>query len=145
MFWRLLKRFEVPGAWLAGFVFALHPVAVESVAWISEQKNTLSTVCYLAAALAYLRFDRTRDVRTYATGSVFFALALLSKPGDTLGGNYLVGAYATYLLNSNLVENYYFGLRRYPYSTNLSKNPLRFICSYFEQHRQRPYSRVWRR
>ena len=41
-------------------LFALHPVHVESVAWITEQKNTLSLVFYLAAALAYLRFDETR-------------------------------------------------------------------------------------
>ena len=44
-------------ALLAGLLFALHPVCVESVAWISEQKNTLSTVFYLLAALAYARFD----------------------------------------------------------------------------------------
>ena len=48
---------SVPGALLGASVFALHPVCVETVAWISEQKNTLSAVFYLGAALAYLRFD----------------------------------------------------------------------------------------
>ena len=42
---------------LAGLIFAVHPLRVESVAWVSEQKNTLSTVFYLLAALTYLRWD----------------------------------------------------------------------------------------
>jgi tetratricopeptide (TPR) repeat protein len=75
----VLRRLAVPGAWLAGLIFALHPVEVESVAWISEQKNTLSLVCYLGAALAYLRFDATRRARWYALGLLLFLLALLSK------------------------------------------------------------------
>lgn len=75
----ILRRLRLPGAWLAGFVFALHPVSVESVAWISEQKNTLSAVFYLAAALAYVRFDDTHARRTYWLGFGAFVLALLTK------------------------------------------------------------------
>jgi protein O-mannosyl-transferase len=69
-----------PGAeWLAALIFALHPVHVESVAWISEQKNTLSLVFYLAAALAYLRFDEERRPATYFAALAFFILSLLCK------------------------------------------------------------------
>jgi tetratricopeptide (TPR) repeat protein len=75
----VLRRLSVPGALLAASVFALHPVCVESVAWISEQKNTLSTVFCLAAGLAYLRFDVERRWRWHALGIALFGLALLSK------------------------------------------------------------------
>jgi tetratricopeptide (TPR) repeat protein len=77
--YRVLRRLAVPGALLAASGFALHPVCVESVAWISEQKNTLSAVLYLAAALAYLRFDEDRRNRWYVAAILLFALALLSK------------------------------------------------------------------
>jgi len=79
LLYRVLRRLVVPGALFAASVFALHPVCVESVAWISEQKNTLSTVFYLAAGLAYLRFDEGRKARWYALGIGLFVLALLSK------------------------------------------------------------------
>jgi len=75
----LLRRLAVPGALIAGLVFALHPVAVESVAWIAEQKNTLSTVCYLAAALAWRRFEENRRPARYGVASLWFAAALLTK------------------------------------------------------------------
>ncbi|MGD1020993.1 MAG: tetratricopeptide repeat protein, partial [Verrucomicrobiia bacterium] len=57
LFWQLLRRLETPGAWLAGAIFALHPVMVESAGWITERKNVLSLVFYLGALLAYGRFD----------------------------------------------------------------------------------------
>ena len=75
----LMRRWRLPGAWLAAGLFALHPVHVESVAWISEQKNTLSTMCYLLAALAYVRFDQRRSVRAYVWASLLFVCALASK------------------------------------------------------------------
>ena len=75
----VLRRLAVPGALLAAMVFALHPVCVESVAWISEQKNTLSTVFYLAAALAWLRFRDERRPAFYVVASLWFLAALLTK------------------------------------------------------------------
>ncbi len=75
----LVRRLRLPGAFLAGLIFALHPVCVEAVAWISEQKSTLSAVFCLAGLLLYLRFDRTRKSRDYAMALALFLCALLSK------------------------------------------------------------------
>jgi tetratricopeptide (TPR) repeat protein len=75
----LLTRPGAGAAWLAALLFALHPVHVESVAWITEQKNTLSLAFYLAAALVYLRFDETRRPRTYVAALVLFVASLGCK------------------------------------------------------------------
>jgi tetratricopeptide (TPR) repeat protein len=87
LLWRVLALLRLPGAWVAAAVFALHPVHVESVVWITERKNVLSGVFYLAAALAYLHYalrpgadeGRGRSWWLYATGLVLFVCALLSK------------------------------------------------------------------
>ncbi len=79
LFGTALRRLAVPGAGLAALLFALHPVCVESVAWISEQKNTLSAVLYLSALLAYLKFDTRRNRAHYALAISLFVLALLTK------------------------------------------------------------------
>lgn len=75
----ILGRLHFPAPWLAGLIFALHPVCVESVAWISEQKNTLSAVFYLGSALLYLRFDESRRRSLYSCALGLFVLALLTK------------------------------------------------------------------
>jgi len=75
----ILRGLSFPAPVFAGLLFALHPVCVESVAWISEQKNTLSAVFYLGAALIYLRFDETRSRSLYWCAFGLFALALLTK------------------------------------------------------------------
>jgi tetratricopeptide (TPR) repeat protein len=74
-----LRRLAFPAPVLAGLIFALHPICVESVAWISEQKNTLSAVFYLGSALLYLRFDATRSRGHYAGAAALFIMALLTK------------------------------------------------------------------
>ncbi len=76
---RILRRLEIPGAWLAAFLWALHPVQVESVAWMSELKNTLSGVCYFGAALLYLRFDRERSRTAWIAAFAVFTVGLFAK------------------------------------------------------------------
>jgi len=80
--WRLLARLHVPGAWLAGAIFALHPVHVESVAWITERKNVLMGFFFLLTLLAWIAFvdERTkRPWRFYALALVLYVLALSAK------------------------------------------------------------------
>jgi len=80
--WAVLRRLALPGAWLAAAIFALHPVQVESVAWITELKNTQSTFFYLLALLAWMRFadrETVRPWRFYALALVLQLLALFSK------------------------------------------------------------------
>lgn len=76
---RILRNLEVRGAEFAAALWALHPVQVESVAWMSELKNTLSGVFYLGAALLYLRFDRGRSFKFYWLALGLFIAGLLTK------------------------------------------------------------------
>src|SRR6266446_2949254 len=80
--WRLLVRLRVPGAWLAGAIFALHPVQVESVAWITERKNVLMGLFFLLTVRAWAEFvDEQTKHRWffYGLALVLYALALFSK------------------------------------------------------------------
>jgi tetratricopeptide (TPR) repeat protein len=80
--WRLLVVLRVPGAWLAAAFFALHPVQVESVAWITERKNVLMGVFFLLALLFWVKFvdgPSGRRGKSYILALFFYALALFSK------------------------------------------------------------------
>jgi tetratricopeptide (TPR) repeat protein len=77
--WMTLRRLQIPGAWLAGLVFAIHPVNVATAAWISEQKNTLSMFFCAATILLYLKFDQQGRWRWYILSLAMFLLALFAK------------------------------------------------------------------
>jgi protein O-mannosyl-transferase len=76
---RILRRLAVPGAWLAAAIFALHPIQVESVAWMTELKNTLSGLLCLGSVAAYVRFDESRSRRWWLLAGALFALGLTAK------------------------------------------------------------------
>jgi tetratricopeptide (TPR) repeat protein len=80
--WRVLARLRAPGAWLAAAIFALHPVQVESAAWITERKNVLMGFFFLLTLLAWIKFihdQSKRPWRFYVLALLFYALALSAK------------------------------------------------------------------
>ena len=79
LLWHLLRRLVVPGAWVVAAVFAVHPLHVESVAWVIERKDVLSGLFYFAAVLAWMRFVEQPNSRRYAWSLALYAAALLSK------------------------------------------------------------------
>jgi protein O-mannosyl-transferase len=85
LIWAILRKLSVPGAYLAVLLFAVHPVNVESVAWIAQRKNLLAMVFFLMSILAYLQFEdrsplsRRGSMRWYGLSLMAFLLAMLSK------------------------------------------------------------------
>ena len=77
--WQMLKRLRIPGAWVAAAIFAVHPVCVESVAWISERKNTISQIFFLLSMIGYVKFEEKGRLRTYLWAVACFTLSLLAK------------------------------------------------------------------
>jgi tetratricopeptide (TPR) repeat protein len=79
LFWRLLRRLGLGEAWVGGLLFVAHPLAVESVAWVAELKNTLSLPLLLLAMTAYVDYDDRRVRGAYGLSLACFLLALLAK------------------------------------------------------------------
>ncbi|MFM8493950.1 MAG: tetratricopeptide repeat protein [Planctomycetia bacterium] len=83
LFWALLAQLRLPGAWISALLFAVHPVCVESVAWVSETKNTLSLPLFLLSCIFWVRQDEEPDGRRrlwlYVASLVFFLLAMFAK------------------------------------------------------------------
>jgi tetratricopeptide (TPR) repeat protein len=91
MLWRVLRSFRVRGAWLGAALWALHPVAVESVAWIAEMKNTESGLFFLLSILFFVRWLRTKHLGepnggawSYALSLFFAALAMTAKSSTVI-------------------------------------------------------------
>jgi protein O-mannosyl-transferase len=89
LLWRVLRSLQVPGAWLGAALWALHPVQVESVAWITEMKNTQSGLFYLLTILFFVRWLRTGENPkkgdwNYALTLLFAALAMASKSSTVI-------------------------------------------------------------
>ena len=84
LLWILLNRLKLHGAWLSALIYGIHPVCVESVAWISEIKNTLSLPFFLLTCLFWIKYDELRyKVRFngyYYLSLGFFTVAMLAKP-----------------------------------------------------------------
>ncbi len=79
LLWRLFLRLAVPGAWWVAAIFAVHPLHVESVAWVIARKDLLATLFYLAAFAVWLRFVGAPRIGRYVAVMVLFAAGMLSK------------------------------------------------------------------
>jgi len=77
--WRLFSKFNLRLAWLGGLLFAIHPAVVESVAWISELKNTLSLPFFLLSMCAWIDYDRMGKRKDYFRALALFLVAMLCK------------------------------------------------------------------
>ncbi len=74
------KRRAVAAAVVTALFFAIHPLRVESVAWVSERKDLLYSFFYLTSVITYIRYATSRKAYFYALSLTLFALSLLSKP-----------------------------------------------------------------
>ena len=85
LLWRVLLQLRVPGAWLGAALWALHPLQVESVAWICELKNTQSAVFFLLSISFWIRWAGGRPDRTHYMLALLCAIfAILSKPSTVM-------------------------------------------------------------
>lgn len=71
---------QLPAAFIGALLFGIHPLQVESVAWIAERKNLLSSLFFLAAVISYLQYIEKNCERAYCLTIFFFVISVLAKP-----------------------------------------------------------------
>lgn len=88
LLWRVLARLKIPGAFVGALLFALHPVNVESVAWITQQKNLVAMIFFLLSIFCFAETEpgaapgpgpRQRPLHWYWLSLAAFVLAMLGK------------------------------------------------------------------
>jgi protein O-mannosyl-transferase len=92
LLWRVLRQLKIKGAWLGAAIWALHPVQVESVAWVTELKNTQSCLFYLLSILFFLKWreraaslqDRHGNWPNYVLSLLCAVAAILSKSSTVM-------------------------------------------------------------
>ena len=89
--WRVLRILDVPGAWMGAALWALHPIAVESVAWVSELKNPESGLFFLLSIFFFVRWlqpvdskDRSTPRWAYGLAILFAVLAMAAKSSTVI-------------------------------------------------------------
>ena len=76
--WVLFRRLKIKWAWIGGLLFATHPVLVESVAWITGQRNTLALLFMLLSMICFINFDERRKTKDVILSLILFIAAALS-------------------------------------------------------------------
>jgi tetratricopeptide (TPR) repeat protein len=82
--WRLLGRLGLRWGWIGALLFVIHPLAVESVAWISEIKNTLSLPLFLLSLDAFMEADEDKNNRAYLRSLLLYLAAMLCKTSGVM-------------------------------------------------------------
>jgi tetratricopeptide (TPR) repeat protein len=82
--WRLFGRLGLRGGWLGGLLFVIHPLAVESVAWIAEIKNALSLPLFLLSCDAWLDGEEDRGKSGYLRSVLYYLAAMLAKTSTVM-------------------------------------------------------------
>jgi hypothetical protein len=82
--WYLFRKLGIRLAWLGALIFTVHPVIVESVAWMAELKNTCAMPTFILAVLAWIKFDRTRRWEFYVLSFLLYLVSMLTKTSGVM-------------------------------------------------------------
>ncbi|HEY8994011.1 MAG TPA: tetratricopeptide repeat protein, partial [Lacunisphaera sp.] len=84
MIWYLFRKMGIRLAYLGALIFVVHPVLVESVSWMAELKNTIAMPTFILAVVAWLNFERTRNLWYYVASFVLYVISMLTKTSGVM-------------------------------------------------------------